>query len=160
LVIVSALTLSACVAEGEPIGAISAAVDCDPIVTVYPVRGPHNHGYDRNAGNSSLWTCDDAYSNEDFLAGDHIGNDIWAAEGTPVVASTDGRLTLVGWSDYSGNKVTIIDDCGWYHFYCHLQRIASGMTNGRRVSAGEVIGWVGKTGTASNGVVHLHYALY
>src|SRR5690606_9495795 len=65
-----------------------------------------------------------------------------------------------GWSDYSGNKVTIIDDCGWYHFYCHLQRIASGMTNGRRVSAGEVIGWVGKTGTASNGVVHLHYSLY
>ena len=153
------LLLAACANE-VPVGLTTAAVTCPPPVTRYPVRGRHNHGYDRNAGNASLWTCDDAYSNEDFVAGDHLGNDIWAAEGTPVIATTNGRLTLTGWSDYSGNKVTVIDDCGWYHFYCHLQRIEPGIRDGVRVTAGQVIGYVGRTGTASNGVVHLHYSLY
>ncbi|UJR85759.1 VCBS repeat domain-containing M23 family metallopeptidase [Sandaracinus amylolyticus] len=157
--LVVVLVLGACTNAPE-VDVATEAVRCNPVVTVYPVRGRHNHGYDRNAGNSSLWTCDDAYSNEDFIAGDHIGNDIWAAEGTPVVATSAGRLTLVGFSNYSGNKVTVIDDCGWYHFYCHLQRIAPGIRDGVRVTAGQVIGYVGRTGTASNGVVHLHYSIY
>jgi murein DD-endopeptidase MepM/ murein hydrolase activator NlpD len=135
-------------------------VSCGARIAVYPVRGRHNNGYDSQAGNSSLWTCDDARSNSDFVAGDHLGNDIWAAQGTPVAATVDGTLTLTGYSSYSGNKVTIKDGCGWYHFFCHLQRIAPGMQNGVKVKAGQIIGYVGKTGTASNGVVHLHYSLY
>ena len=34
------------------------------------------------------------------------------------------------------------------------------MVNGKVVKAGDIIGTVGKTGTASNGVVHLHYSIY
>jgi hypothetical protein len=138
-------------------------VKCSPKLAYYPVRGKHNNGYDKTAGNSSLWSCGNANSNTDFVKGDHLGNDIWAAEGTPVVATTNGTYTLVGSSSYSGNKVTIIDDCGWYHFYCHLQKLGPGVSsasNGKRVTAGTVIGYVGKTGTASNGVVHLHYSTY
>jgi murein DD-endopeptidase MepM/ murein hydrolase activator NlpD len=141
-------------------GETEQAVSCNPTLRQYPVRGRHNHGYDSTAGNASLWTCDDARSNSDFVAGDHLGNDIWAAEGTPVVATVSGTLVLTGWSSYSGNKVTIADGCGWYHFYAHLKSIAPGMVNGRHVTAGDVIGSVGKTGTASNGVVHLHYSIY
>ena len=128
------------------------AVTCDVKLARYPVMGKHNNGYDSTAGNAALWSCDDANSNSDFVAGDHLGNDIWAAEGSQVVATVAGVLTLTGWSDYSGNKVTIIDDCGWYHFYAHLQSIAPGMVNGVRVKPGDVVGAVGKTGTASNGV--------
>jgi hypothetical protein len=156
------LALCGCLGTAvEPSAGVAVVgVTCDPVVSRYPVRGRHNHGYDRTAGDSSMWSCGDAHSNEDFIAGDHLGNDIWAAEGTPVIATTSGRLTLVGWSDYSGNKVTIIDDCGWYHFYCHLQRIEPGIASGGRVTAGQVIGYVGRTGSASNGVVHLHYSIY
>jgi hypothetical protein len=126
----------------------------------YPVMGEHNNGYDSTAGDASLWSCGDANSNSDFVGADHLGNDIWAVEGTPVVATVAGVLTLTGFSDYSGNKVTIIDDCGWYHFYAHLQSIAPGIVDGVRVQAGDVVGAVGRTGTASNGVVHLHYSIY
>ena len=139
---------------------VAQEITCSPSIAVYPVRGKHNNGYDSTAGNHSQWTCDAAHSNSDFVAGDHLGNDIWADEGTPVVATASGTLVMTGWSSYSGNKVTILDACGWYHFMCHLQKLAPGIQNGARVSAGQVIGYVGKTGTASNGVVHLHYSLY
>jgi hypothetical protein len=131
-------------------------------IDVYPVRGLHNTGYDRSldGGSRASWNCNRGNSNSDFVAGDHLGIDIWAAEGTPVAATVGGTLTLVGRSDYSGNKVTIKTSSGWYHFFCHLKSIASGMVNGKVVKAGDIIGYVGKTGTASNGVVHLHYSLY
>jgi MYXO-CTERM domain-containing protein len=144
----------------DEIGEVSEATTCGISLSAYPVLGPHNNGYDPTAGNSSLWSCDDANSNSDYVGGDHLGNDIWAPEGTPVVATVAGTLTLTGWSNYSGNKVTIKDGCGWYHFYCHLQSIAPGMSNGVSVTPGQIIGYVGKTGTASNGVVHLHYSIY
>lgn len=131
-------------------------------IDVYPVRGLHNTGYDRSldGGSRASWNCNRGSSNSDFVAGDHLGIDIWAAEGTPVAATVGGTLTLTGWSDYSGNKVTIKTSTGWYHFFCHLKSIASGMVNGKVVKPGDIIGYVGKTGTASNGVVHLHYSLY
>ena len=70
------LALAACTPDMPDVGVTGAAVTCDPVVTRYPVRGRHNHGYDRTAGDSSMWSCDDAHSNEDFVGGDHIGNDI------------------------------------------------------------------------------------
>lgn len=76
-------------------------VSCGPRVQYYPVRGRHNNGYDSTAGNSSQWTCGNAHSNSDFVPGDHLGNDIWAARGTPVVATTTGRLVSTGYSSYS-----------------------------------------------------------
>jgi hypothetical protein len=144
----------------SPESEVEQPVTCDPKLVFYPVRGRHNNGYDSQAGNSSLWTCNADRSNSDFIAGDHLGNDIWAAEGTPVVATVSGTATLVGFTAYSGNKVTIIDSCGWYHFSTHMKSIAPGITNGKHVTAGTVIGYVGRTGTGSNGVIHLHYSIY
>src|SRR4051812_11519794 len=82
---------------------------------VFPVRGLHNTGYDKSLDNGSRtsWNCNRNYSNSDFVAGDHLGIDIWAAEGTPVAATVGGTLTLTGWSDYSGNKVTVKTSTGW-----------------------------------------------
>jgi murein DD-endopeptidase MepM/ murein hydrolase activator NlpD len=143
-----------------PVSQVVQAVTCDVKLARYPVMGRHNNGYDSTAGDHSQWSCGDAHSNSDFIGGDHLGNDIWAEAGAPVVATVAGRLTLTGFSDYSGNKVTIVDDCGWYHFYAHLQSIAPGKVDGVRVQPGDVVGAVGNTGTASNGVVHLHYSIY
>jgi Peptidase family M23 len=138
----------------------SEPVSCNPKLVYYPVRGRHNNGYDPTAGDSSQWTCNADHSNSDFIPGDHLGNDIWAARGTPVVATVSGRLTLVGFTAYSGNKVTIIDSCGWYHFSTHLDSIAPGITNNKQIAAGTVIGYVGSSGTAAHNTVHLHYSIY
>lgn len=42
--------------------------------------------------------------------------------------------------------------------YAHLQRLAPGMAPGRRVRAGEIIGYVGSSGTNSSGP-HLHFEI-
>ena len=38
----------------EPIGEVEQAVKCPPKLVYYPVRGKHNNGYDKTAGNASL----------------------------------------------------------------------------------------------------------
>ncbi len=166
LVLALAMVACACssrTGEEERIGESSAAVTCNAQLAVFPVRGKHNTGYDVTAGNSSLWTCDADNSNSDYNS-NHLGNDIWAAEGTPVAATVNGTFRYVEANNsYSGNKVTIVDDCGWYHFYAHLQGFGPGVSsasNGKRATAGQIIGYVGSTGTSSNGVVHLHYSIY
>jgi hypothetical protein len=163
----ASIVLAACAADSEDPDegpGVQDVTSCDPKLAFYPVRAKHNTGYDPAAGDASKWTCDAERSNSDYTkGGNHLGIDIWAAEGAPVVATVDGTLTLVGRTDYTGNKVTIIDRCGWYHYATHLQGFGPGIgaeSNGRKIKAGEVIGYVGKTGKAANGVVHLHYSLY
>lgn len=125
----------------------------------FPVRGKHNTGYDKDAGKSKTWTCNNEKSNSDFNS-KHLGIDIWAVEKTPVVATVSGTVIQAAFDKYSGNRVTIRDSSGWSHFSAHLHSIASGLKKGQKINAGKVIGYVGKTGTASNGVVHLHYSIY
>jgi murein DD-endopeptidase MepM/ murein hydrolase activator NlpD len=57
-----------------------------------------------------------------------------------------------------------VDSCGYYHFYAHMDGFGPGISpassNGAHVKAGQTVGYVGNTGAASNGVVHLHYSIY
>ena len=46
------------------------------------------------------------------------------------------------------------------HRSIHLHHIATGIANGVQISVGTVIGHVGYTGTASNGVTHVHHSIY
>jgi murein DD-endopeptidase MepM/ murein hydrolase activator NlpD len=135
----------------------------------YPVRGRHDNGYQKNpsSDDTSHWTCNQDHSNGDFFTSTecargkgHYGNDVWAAPGTPIVATVDGTVIQAEFTNYSGNMVGIKDACGWIHLSIHMNNIANGIKAGRPIKAGEVIGSVGKTGTASNGVVHLHYSIY
>jgi hypothetical protein len=156
-----------CGCEGavpDDIAELEQAVTCNPAVKVYPVRAPHNHGYDSAAGNSSLWTCNDDRSNSDYYfnsaSNKHLGNDVWAAGGAPVASSTDGVVTTSGYSSPGpGWRVVVRDPCGWHHFYYHLQSIEAGINVNTQVKAGQLIGKVGASGTTSNGVIHLHYTL-
>jgi murein DD-endopeptidase MepM/ murein hydrolase activator NlpD len=125
----------------------------------FPVRGKHNTGYDKDAGKPQTWTCGNSKSNSDFNS-KHLGIDIWAAQGTPVVATVSGTVTQAEYNSYGGNRVTIKDGSGWSHYSAHMQRLASGLKKGQKINAGKIIGYVGKTGTSSNGVVHLHYSIY
>src|SRR5262245_59036815 len=79
--------------ETDQVEERTSAVSCAPKLSVFPVRGKHNTGYESaNTGKSSTWTCNAEYSNSDYVWNKHLGNDIWAAEGTPVVATTDGKV--------------------------------------------------------------------
>jgi murein DD-endopeptidase MepM/ murein hydrolase activator NlpD len=125
----------------------------------FPVRGKHNTGYDSSAGNSGSWACGNHKSNSDFSR-KHRGIDIWAAKGTPVVATMSGTVTQAEFDNYGGNRVTIGDRSGWSHYFAHMDKLAPGLKKGQKIEAGVVIGYVGKSGTSSNGVVHLHFSMY
>jgi len=95
----------------------------------------------------------------------HHAIDITAAEGTPVVATASGRvierwkdLPGAGWSEKGGWYVWFKDDNGYTHYYSHLQKRPA-VSSGQRVSAGQLIGYVGKTGNAKTTCPHLHYAI-
>ena len=130
--------------------------------TLFPVRGLHKTGIfdDAPSNDPSLWTCGDANSRSDFNPPSHVGIDILAAEGTPVVASVAGTVQQAEFSSFSGNQVSVVDACGWTHYSIHLHHIASGIATGVLVNANTIIGYVGHTGTASNGVTHLHHSIY
>lgn len=87
----------------------------------------------------------------------HVGVDIFASFGTPVVAVADGRIYRVGTLKISGNRLWLRDKKGFRYFYAHLSDFAAAAYNGADVHAGEVIGFVGNTGDAEPTPPHLHF---
>lgn len=85
----------------------------------------------------------------------HQGVDYAAPTGTPVRAAGDGRVRLAGRKGGYGNVVEIEHSRGIVTVYGHLSRFARAMRAGKRVTQGQVIGYVGMTGLASG--PHLHY---
>jgi murein DD-endopeptidase MepM/ murein hydrolase activator NlpD len=90
----------------------------------------------------------------------HLGVDIFAAFGTPIVAVADGRIYRVGTLKISGNRLWLRDKKGYRYFYCHLSDFAAAAYNGADVHAGEVIGFVGNTGDAEPTPPHLHFEVH
>jgi murein DD-endopeptidase MepM/ murein hydrolase activator NlpD len=89
----------------------------------------------------------------------HQALDIMAAQGTSVLASAGGKVRLFT-SDKGGNMIYVTDSSGLYvYYYGHLQRYADGLFEGKQVTRGEVIGYVGDTGNAGVGNFHLHFGI-
>jgi murein DD-endopeptidase MepM/ murein hydrolase activator NlpD len=88
----------------------------------------------------------------------HIGVDYAAATGTPVMATSDGTIQVRGVQGGYGNLVQIRHSNGYMTRYAHLNGFASGIAVGSRVRQGDIIGYVGMTGTATG--PHLHYELH
>ena len=99
----------------------------------------------------------------------HLGHDLMAAVGTPVIAVESGIVEALGWNQYGGWRIGIrSDDSKRYWYYAHLRQnrpYAAGLKQGDRVEAGDVIGYVGRTGYSTtenvNGITesHLHIGL-
>ena len=85
----------------------------------------------------------------------HRGTDFAAPEGTPIMASGDGRVTKVGWCGGGGNCVKIKHNSTYQTIYAHMLKFASGVKTGTRVKQGQIIGFVGTTGKSTG--PHLHY---
>ena len=58
----------------------------------------------------------------------------------------------------AGNGLRITRPDGTYVFYAHLSALADGIAVGTAVTAGQLVGYVGKTGNA--GVPHLHLEVH
>jgi Peptidase family M23 len=90
----------------------------------------------------------------------HHGDDIFGQLGQPLLACADGTLFSVGWNKIGGNRLWLLDQQGNQFYYAHLSAFAAGATNGARVKAGQVIGFMGKTGDAEGTPVHLHFEVH
>lgn len=85
----------------------------------------------------------------------HKGVDMAAPTGTRVKASGDAKVSFVGRKGGYGNVIVLKHSNGISTVYGHLSRFAPGLRAGKKVSQGEIIGFVGMTGVATG--PHLHY---
>jgi murein DD-endopeptidase MepM/ murein hydrolase activator NlpD len=85
----------------------------------------------------------------------HKGTDYAAPRGTPIRATSDGQITRASRNGSFGNLVIVKHAGGFETKYAHLSKYADGIRNGKRVRQGDIIGYVGTTGSATG--PHLHY---
>ncbi len=88
----------------------------------------------------------------------HKGVDIFAKEGTNVLASTGGLVCNVGKNELGGNVILILGPKWRLHYYAHLKEINTSAFS--FVGKGTTIGKVGTTGNAIGKAPHLHYSIY
>jgi hypothetical protein len=90
----------------------------------------------------------------------HHGDDIFAPAGAPVLAVAAGTVFSVGWNDLGGKRLWLRDRQGNEFYYAHLSAFSALAGEGARVSAGEVLGYVGTTGDAEGTPAHLHFEIH
>ncbi|MEG3090764.1 M23 family metallopeptidase [Sphingomonas sp. PB1R3] len=91
----------------------------------------------------------------------HMGLDIMAPSGTPVVAAFGGTVEKLFESGRGGHTLYIRSpDRRWTLYYAHLRGYAPGLAEGQRVDQGQVVGFVGDSGNAGAGNTHLHFAVH
>lgn len=91
----------------------------------------------------------------------HDAIDIMAPDGTAVLAAAPGTIEKLFFSPGGGGISAYLrsDDKRWTYYYAHLNAYAPGITEGRKVPRGALIGFVGHTGNASPDGPHLHFAI-
>jgi murein DD-endopeptidase MepM/ murein hydrolase activator NlpD len=96
----------------------------------------------------------------DVPGGWHHGEDIFATEGTPLLAVADGTLHTIGFNRIGGYRLWLRDVSGNEFYYAHLSAYSPLAVEGRTVQAGDVVGFVGDTGDADGGAPHLHFEIH
>ncbi len=99
----------------------------------------------------------------------HLGHDMMGQVGTPVIAVESGYVEALGWNQYGGWRIGIRSfDGKRYYYYAHLRKnfpYNKSLTEGSIVQAGDVIGYLGRSGYSSNENInnintpHLHFGI-
>jgi murein DD-endopeptidase MepM/ murein hydrolase activator NlpD len=115
---------------------------------VFPVNGGASYG--------------DTYGGvrNDIYDGWHHGDDLFAKLGTPVVAVATGKLSLVGWNRLGGWRLWLTDGKGNSFYYAHLAGYSRWILDHPNVKAGQVLGFLGRTGDAFTTDPHLHFEIH
>lgn len=87
----------------------------------------------------------------------HWGADFGAPVGTPVRAPGEGTITQAGRRGSYGRYVQIKHNSEYSTAYAHMSRIDDKVYVGKKIKAGDVIGYVGNTGRSTG--PHLHWEL-
>ncbi|MBE9520146.1 MAG: M23 family metallopeptidase [Proteobacteria bacterium] len=87
----------------------------------------------------------------------HLGIDLAAPRGTPIMATADGTVEYIGRKGGFG-KTVILKHYGSYKtYYGHLSKYGKGLKKGSRVNQKDIIGYVGSTGISTG--PHLDYRI-
>lgn len=99
----------------------------------------------------------------------HLGHDMMGQVGTPIIAVESCYVEAIGWNQYGGWRLGLRSfDKKRYYYYAHLRQnypYQSNLKEGSIVSAGDVIGYLGRTGYSAtentNNIdePHLHFGL-
>lgn len=99
----------------------------------------------------------------------HLGNDLMGQVGTPIIAVEGGVVEAMGWNQYGGWRIGIRSlDSKRYYYYAHLRKnfpYRKDLKEGSVVKAGDVIGYLGRTGYSRKENVnnintpHLHFGM-
>lgn len=124
-----------------------------PIARYYPYQDYDDFGASRSYG----------YKRQ------HLGHDLMGQVGTPVIAVESGYVEAIGWNQYGGWRLGIRSfDKKRYYYYAHLRKnypYHKSLKEGSMVQAGDVIGYLGRTGYSAtentNNIEqpHLHFGL-
>lgn len=85
----------------------------------------------------------------------HNGVDFAASIGTEIHAASSGKVVVATYDDAWGNYVVIDHGRNILTLYAHMRDFASGLSEGKEVATGDVIGYVDSTGWSSGD--HLHF---
>lgn len=124
-----------------------------PIAKTFPYSDYDDFGVSRNYGYQR----------------NHLGHDMMGQVGTPIIAVESGYIAVMGWNQYGGWRIGINSfDGKRYYYYAHLRQnipFAESLEEGDIVQAGDVIGYMGRTGYSTTENVnnidtyHLHFGL-
>lgn len=125
----------------------------------FPLAAGSYTAYSNNYAETRSWSPDGAEVRK------HEGVDIFAKEGTPIYNAVEGTIVKAAWNEYGGWRVTVRVDNDTEFYYAHLSKYAAGIKVGVKVSAGQIIGYVGSTGYGPEGtsgkfLPHLHFGIY
>lgn len=111
----------------------------------YPVNSPHISSYfSMHRFNPVL-----------HIVRPHYGVDFAAPSGTPIHATANGVVEFAGVESGYGDIVILKHTEGYSTRYAHMSRFAHALRTGESVKEGQVIGYIGRTGTATG--PNLHY---
>ncbi|MBO3460877.1 M23 family metallopeptidase [Aetokthonos hydrillicola Thurmond2011] len=109
-----------------------------------------------SSSSNLIWPSQGIIS-QGFKKNRHIGIDIAAPPGTPIIAAATGQVVKSGWDDWGlGNAIRIHHSDGSFTVYGHNRRLL--VRNGQHVNQGEVIAEMGTTGNSSG--PHLHFEVH
>jgi murein DD-endopeptidase MepM/ murein hydrolase activator NlpD len=102
----------------------------------------------------------DTFDDARALGRRHDAIDIMAPRGTEVHAVDDGTIAKLFTSKAGGLTIYQFDPTQTFsYYYAHLDHYASGIAEHQAVQRGQLLGYVGSTGNASEDAPHLHFAI-
>jgi Membrane proteins related to metalloendopeptidases len=139
----------------------------------FPITKEYNTSFSNDFGNARV---------HDGKSASHEGNDIFAERNTPIIAVEDCIIRKIGWNSFGGWRILLESKDGLrIYYYAHMENYVENLQRykdisgkvyenpGIEVEAGEIVGYVGSSGSFSSNSSpgadtgtqpHLHFQLW